>query len=58
MHIGKYELFSWRRQTLGEHVSVTKQGSMIAYNNDFKLMMMLCLAAIPRVFLMRKGALA
>jgi len=28
---------------------------MIAYNNDFKLMMVLSLAAIPLVLLLRKG---
>jgi hypothetical protein len=35
--------------------SVTEQAAMIAYNNDFKLMMLLSLAAIPLVFLLRKG---
>jgi DHA2 family multidrug resistance protein len=35
---------------------VTEQAAMIAYNNDFRLMMMLSLAAIPVVFLLRKGA--
>jgi DHA2 family multidrug resistance protein len=35
---------------------VTEQAAMIAYNNDFKLMMALSLAAIPLVFLLRKGA--
>jgi DHA2 family multidrug resistance protein len=28
---------------------------MIAYNDDFKLMMLLSLAAIPLVLLLRKG---
>jgi hypothetical protein len=28
---------------------------MIAYNNDFKLMMVLSLASIPLVLLLRKG---
>jgi hypothetical protein len=31
------------------------QAAMIAYNNDFKLMMVLCLATIPLVVLLRKG---
>jgi DHA2 family multidrug resistance protein len=33
---------------------VTEQAAMIAYNNDFKLMMLLSMAAIPLVFLLRK----
>ena len=42
--------------TLAElNATVTEQGSMIAYNNDFKLMMVLSLAAIPLVFLLRKA---
>jgi MFS transporter, DHA2 family, multidrug resistance protein len=40
----------------GLNATVTEQGSMIAYNNDFKLMMVLSLAAIPLVFVLRKGA--
>jgi MFS transporter, DHA2 family, multidrug resistance protein len=32
---------------------VTRQAAMIAYNNDFKLLMVLALCAIPAVFLMR-----
>jgi DHA2 family multidrug resistance protein len=35
---------------------VTKQAAMIAYNNDFQLMLFLCLAAAPLVILLRKGA--
>jgi len=34
---------------------VTEQATMIAYNDDFKLMMILSLAAIPLVLLLRKG---
>jgi len=37
------------------NATVTEQAAMIAYNNDFKLMVVLCLAAIPLVFLLRKG---
>ena len=37
------------------NATVTAQGSMIAYNNDFKLMMVLSLAAIPLVVLLRKA---
>jgi DHA2 family multidrug resistance protein len=33
--------------------TVTNQASMIAYNNDFKMMMILTLCAIPLVVLMR-----
>jgi DHA2 family multidrug resistance protein len=35
--------------------SVNDQASMIAYNNDFKLMMVLTLCAIPLVMLLRGG---
>jgi len=34
---------------------VTEQAAMIAYNNDFKLMMVLSLCAIPLVLLLRSG---
>jgi MFS transporter, DHA2 family, multidrug resistance protein len=44
------------RTLAGLNVTVTEQASMIAYNNDFKLMMVLSLAAIPLVFLLRKGS--
>ena len=36
--------------------TVTEQAAMIAYNNDFRLMMILSMAAIPLVFLLRKAA--
>jgi DHA2 family multidrug resistance protein len=39
----------------GLNATVTEQAAMIAYNNDFKLMMVLSLAAIPLVLLLRKG---
>jgi DHA2 family multidrug resistance protein len=39
----------------GLNATVTEQAAMIAYNNDFKLMMLLSLAAIPLVVLLRKG---
>jgi DHA2 family multidrug resistance protein len=42
------------RTMAGLNAIVTEQASMIAYNNDFRLMMMLSLAAIPLVFLLRK----
>lgn len=35
------------------NATVTRQAQMIAYNNDFKLMMILSLAAIPLVILLR-----
>jgi len=43
------------RTLMGLNATVTEQASMIAYNNDFKLMMVLSLAAIPLVFLLRKA---
>jgi MFS transporter, DHA2 family, multidrug resistance protein len=36
--------------------SVSDQAAMIAYNNDFKLMMVLTLCAIPLVLLLRSGS--
>ena len=36
--------------------SVTDQAAMIAYNNDFKLMMVLTLCVIPLVLLLRSGS--
>jgi DHA2 family multidrug resistance protein len=39
----------------GLNARVTEQAAMIAYNNDFRLMMVLSLAAIPLVFLLRKA---
>jgi DHA2 family multidrug resistance protein len=40
-----------------EHLNsvVTEQATMVAYIDNFKMMMVLSLAAIPLVFLMRKG---
>jgi MFS transporter, DHA2 family, multidrug resistance protein len=43
------------RALAGLNAAVTEQAAMIAYNNDFRLMMMLSLAAIPLVFLLRKA---
>ena len=40
------------------NATVTKQAAMLAYNNDFQLMLYLCLATIPLVMLLRKGAAA
>jgi DHA2 family multidrug resistance protein len=40
----------------GLNATVTEQATMIAYNNDFKLTMLLRLAAIPLVLLLRKGS--
>ena len=34
---------------------VSQQATMIAYNNDFKLMLILSLVAIPLVFVFRKA---
>ena len=35
------------------NASVTRQAQMIAYNNDFKLMMVLTVCALPLVLLLR-----
>ena len=43
------------RTLAGLNATVTKQAAMIAYYNDFKLMLLLSLAAIPSVFLLRKA---
>jgi DHA2 family multidrug resistance protein len=43
------------RTLAGLNATVTEQAAMIAYNDDFKLMMLLSLAAIPLVILLRKG---
>jgi len=43
------------RTMAGLNATVTEQATMIAYNNDFKLMMILSLAAIPLVLLLRRG---
>jgi MFS transporter, DHA2 family, multidrug resistance protein len=43
-------------QTLAQwNATVTQQAAMIAYNNDFQLMMLLSVACIPLLFLLRKG---
>jgi MFS transporter, DHA2 family, multidrug resistance protein len=39
----------------GLNATVTEQAAMIAYNNDFRLMMILSMAAIPLVLLLRKA---
>jgi DHA2 family multidrug resistance protein len=39
----------------GLNATVTQQAAMIAYNNNFKMMMVLCLATMPLVLLLRKG---
>lgn len=37
------------------NASVTRQAAMIAYDDDFKLLLLLSLAAIPLIFLLRTG---
>jgi MFS transporter, DHA2 family, multidrug resistance protein len=63
-HVGRYSSIVRARlpegppslQTLvGLNAKVTEQAAMIAYINDFKLMMVLSLASIPLVLLLRKG---
>jgi DHA2 family multidrug resistance protein len=62
-HVSRYSsLLRWQmpdgapslRTMAGLNATVTEQAAMIAYNNDFKLMMVLSLAAVPLVFLLRK----
>jgi DHA2 family multidrug resistance protein len=43
------------RQLAALNAQVTQQASMIAYLDNFKMMLWLCLAAIPLVLFMRKG---
>jgi MFS transporter, DHA2 family, multidrug resistance protein len=44
------------RSLAGLNARMTEQAAMIAYNNDFQMMMLLSLVAIPLVLLLRKGA--
>ncbi len=37
------------------NAAVTQQASMVAYNDDFELMLILCVAAMPFVLLLRRG---
>jgi len=37
------------------NAEVTRQATIVAYNNDFKLMMIIALAAIPFIFLLRRA---
>ncbi len=39
----------------GLNAEVTQQAAMIAYNNDFKLMLVLTLCAVPLVFVLRRA---
>jgi DHA2 family multidrug resistance protein len=41
----------------GLNATMTQQAAMIAYNNNFKLMMLLCLATMPLVFMLRNGGI-
>src|SRR5215471_13384301 len=38
------------------NAEVTKQASIVAYANDFKLMMIVALVALPLIFLLRRSA--
>jgi DHA2 family multidrug resistance protein len=40
---------------VGLNALVTRQAAMIAYNNDFQLMLILSIAAIPLVLLLRRA---
>jgi DHA2 family multidrug resistance protein len=44
------------RTLTGLNATVTQQAAMIAYNDDFQMMLVLSIAAIPLVLLFRKGA--
>jgi DHA2 family multidrug resistance protein len=37
------------------HAEITRQAAIIAYIDDYKFMMLIALAAVPIVFLLRKG---
>jgi DHA2 family multidrug resistance protein len=45
-------------QLAGLNAAVTQQAAMIAYNNDFKLMLILTVIAIPLVALLRAPPVA
>ena len=48
----------WSLATLGRaapNAEVTKQASVVAYANDFKLMMIVALVALPLIFLLRRA---
>jgi MFS transporter, DHA2 family, multidrug resistance protein len=55
MHSQAPSALTTTRGLLALNGSVTDQAAMIAYNNDFKLMMILTLCAIPLVVLLRGG---
>jgi MFS transporter, DHA2 family, multidrug resistance protein len=38
------------------NATITEQAAMIAYNNDFKFMMVLTMCSIPLVLLLRRGS--
>ena len=54
---GQFDLSS-TAGLLAANARVTEQATMIAYNNDFKLMLLLTIAATPLILLLRKSTRA
>ncbi len=58
LHQGGPSLFWNMATTVGRaalNAEVTKQAAIVAYANDFKLMMLVALAALPLIFLLKKA---
>lgn len=43
------------RDVVALNASVTRQATFIAYNNDFKMLLMLTLAVLPMLLILRKS---
>lgn len=55
LHLQSAAALTTTRGLVATNADVTMQAAMIAYNNDFKLMLILTLCAIPLVALMRRA---
>jgi DHA2 family multidrug resistance protein len=58
MHAQAPDAFTSASGLAALNATVSSQAAMIAYNDDFKLMMVLTLCAVPLVGLLRRGAAA
>jgi len=58
MHAQAPDAFTSASSLAALNATVSSQAAMIAYNDDFKLMMVLTLCAVPLVGLLRRGAAA
>jgi DHA2 family multidrug resistance protein len=58
MHAQAPDAFTSASGLAALNATVSSQATMIAYNDDFKLMMVLTLCAVPLVGLLRRGAAA